>query len=255
MYYIALDLEFNQDFPSLQNLDFKRNRSLFEIIQIGAIKLDKNFNSIATFNRYIKPSIYLRVSEFITELTGITTKQLMKEKEFPEVYQDFIQFLGSKDSVLCIWGLSDIRELFKNTSYHKIDNQSLPRSYIDLQPYASKFLGFSSKRLLRLEYVVNELGIKSPYKFHDAVNDAYYTAEIFKRVFDPSIEPKIYNPNYVKPKPIKIKKVVDYDGLYKQFEKMYNRSLIHEEKEMIRLAYLMGKTKQFIKVEGPKEQN
>ncbi len=57
----------------------------------------------------------------------------------------------------------------------------------------------------------------------------------------------------VKPKPIKVRKVVDYHGLYKQFEKMYSRTLTYEEKEMIRLAYLMGKTKQFINVETPKE--
>ena len=255
MYYIVLDLEFNQDFPSLQKHDFKRNRSLLEIIQIGAIKLDKNFNTIGSFNRYIKPRIFLRVSEFITELTGITTEQLMDEKEFPEVYHEFIQFIGSKDSILCIGGLSDIRELFKNTKYHKIDDISLPRSYINLQPYTSKFLGFSSKRLLSLEYAVNALGIKSPFNFHDALNDAYYTAEIFKKIFTSSIKPNLYDPNYVKAKPIKIRKVVDYGALNKQFEKMYNRPLTHEETEMIRLAYLMGKTKQFLKVERPKELN
>lgn len=253
MYYIVLDLEFNQDFPSLQKLDFKRNRSLSEIIQIGAIKLDKNLNTIGTFNRYIKPSIFLRVSEFITELTGITTEQLMDEKEFPEVYHEFTRFIENKDSILCIWGLSDIRELFRNTQYHNINNQSLPRSYINIQPYTSEFLGFPSQKLLKLEYAVKMLGIKSDFKFHDAVNDAYYTAEIFKKVFDSSMEPKIYDPNYIKPKPIKIRKVVDYDALNNQFEKVYNRTLNNEEKEMIRLAYLMGKTKQFLKVVNPQE--
>jgi len=144
MYYIVLDLEFNQDFSSLQRLDLKGNRSLLEIIQIGAVKLDNNLNTIDSFNRYIKPSIYAKVSEFITELTGITTEQLMKEKEFPQVYHEFTQFIGNKDSIMCIWGLSDIKELFKNAKYHNIDDQALPRSYINLQPYTSKFLGFSS---------------------------------------------------------------------------------------------------------------
>ncbi len=107
MYYIVLDLEFNQDFSSLQRLDLKGNRSLLEIIQIGAVKLDNNLNTIDSFNRYIKPSIYAKVSEFITELTGITTEQLMKEKEFPQVYHEFTQFI--KSSMLGNFRNSNIR--------------------------------------------------------------------------------------------------------------------------------------------------
>lgn len=254
MYYIVLDLEFNQYFPSLQNPDFQRRRSVFEIIQIGAIKLDMDLNIMGTFNQYIKPIIYSEVSPFITELTGITTEQLMDEKEFPKVYEEFIRFIKDKESILCTWGMSDIRELFRNADYHKIDNQFLPRSYINLQPYASKFLGFSTKKLLKLEYVVKILNIDTRYNFHNAMNDAYYTAKIFKKLHNLSMEPKLYDPNYVKPRPIKRKISVDFDGLIQQFEKMYARDLTDEEQKIIKLAYLMGKTSQFIKVketEGP----
>ena len=68
MYYIVLDLEFNQDFSSLQGDDLKRQRSFFEIIQIGAIKLDEELNYISTFNRYIKPSVYSKMNTYVTEL-------------------------------------------------------------------------------------------------------------------------------------------------------------------------------------------
>ena len=72
MYYIIFDLEFNQDSSSLQHFDGKNTRAPFEIIQIGAIKLDVNFNTIDTFNRYVKPTFYKQITPFITELTGIT---------------------------------------------------------------------------------------------------------------------------------------------------------------------------------------
>lgn len=247
MHYIVLDLEFNQDFPSLDNPDFKRRRSVFEIIQIGAIKLDENFNTIASFNRYVKPTIYSKVSPFITKLTGITTEQVMNEKEFPEVYEDFLQFIEDKESIFCTWGMSDMKELFKNLGYHKLDNKSLSRSYINLQPYVSKFLGLPSKKLLSLQNAVKALNIEISYEFHSAIHDAYYTAEIFKKIYDPSIVAKLYDPYYVKPKPKPRKRKIDYKGLINQFEKMYDRDLTKEEKDMIILAYKMGKTNQFLK--------
>ncbi|SHI80354.1 3'-5' exonuclease [Lutispora thermophila] len=113
MHFIVFDMEFNQDFSSLQNTKEKWPKYPFEIIQIGALKLDSDFNRIASFNRFVKPTFYEKVSSFITELTNITTEQLIEEQTFPEVYKCFIDFMGDCDSVFCVWGMSDIRELFK----------------------------------------------------------------------------------------------------------------------------------------------
>lgn len=247
MYYIVLDLEFNQDIHSLQDVVIERRKYPFEIIQIGAVKLDLNFNTKGIFNKFIKPSIYSKISPFITELTGITTEQLQIEKPFADVYKNFIDFIEDKESVFCIWGTSDIKELFKNVEYHKLDNKPLPNMYINLQPYASEYLGLSSKRLLRLQSTVEALNISLQYEFHNAVNDAYYTAEIFKTIYGPSIKPKVYDPKYVRIRPKQRKRLIDYDSLIQQFAKMYKREMTEEEQEIIKLAYKMGKTQQFLK--------
>ena len=42
------------------------------------------------------------------------------------------------------------------------------------------------------------------------------------------------------------KEKLDSLSLIKEFEKIYNRKMSSEEVEIIRLAYFMGKTKQFI---------
>ncbi|WP_353095169.1 exonuclease domain-containing protein [Tissierella praeacuta] len=104
MCYIVFDLEFNQDFSSFgeQNTIIKRSRYPFEIVQIGTIKLDSDFNTIAVFNRYVKPTIYSKVNSFITELTSITTEQLLMEEPFPEVYNAYIKFIGNTESIFCI---------------------------------------------------------------------------------------------------------------------------------------------------------
>ncbi|WP_312043549.1 hypothetical protein [Anaerotignum sp.] len=66
MNYIVLDLEFNQSFP------FKTGETVapvpecpFEIIQIGAVKLNDSFQQIDTFNALIQPKIYPRLHPFV----------------------------------------------------------------------------------------------------------------------------------------------------------------------------------------------
>lgn len=103
MNYIVFDLEFNQLYTkkneeintksicekkiiensSVKNKsdssDNKTCEMPFEIIQIGAVKLNDNFEIIATFNRLIKPSLYNEIHPFIEELTGINTEMVATE--------------------------------------------------------------------------------------------------------------------------------------------------------------------------------
>jgi DNA polymerase III epsilon subunit-like protein len=247
MNYIVVDLEFNQDISSILDKETGRMKYPFEIIQIGAIKLDKDLNHSATFNEYVKPSIYGKINPFITDLTGITTEQLEFEKSYADVFDKFVDFIEEPDSALCTWGMSDMKELYKNSEYHGLDTNKLPRLYINLQPYITSYFNFPGKALLRLQNAVELLNIPIKYDFHNAANDAYYTAEVFKKTYSMSMKPEIYDPSYVKTRPRQLKKVIDVEGLLRQFEKMYSRQLTGEEKQMILLSYKMGKTGQFLK--------
>jgi DNA polymerase III epsilon subunit-like protein len=247
MYFIVFDLELNQDFSSLQNLYKKILPIPFEIIQIGAVKLDSGFNTIDTFNRYVKPTIYTKINPFITELTGITTDQLQSEEQFPEIYKAFTEFIAGTDSIFCIWGTSDIKELFGNVEIHILSSKLLPRRFINIQPYVSMYFNFPPKNLLRLQHAVELLNLPIKYTFHNAFYDAYYTAEIFKKIYNSFIHPTIYDPSFITIKPRQPKREIDIDGLLNQFEKMYTRKITEEEQGMILLAYKMGKTNQFLK--------
>lgn len=248
-FYIIFDFEFNQDFSDEKIIGGTKSSYPFEIIQIGAIKLDAKLNTIAHFNRYVRPVIYSNITPFITELTGITTVQLQSEHTFPDVYQDFIEFIGT-DSIFLSWGRTDVKELFRSADYFKLDSRLLPRLFIDLQPYASLYLKQPEKKLLRLQYTVEALGITQAYPFHNAYHDAYYTAEIFKQIGYTSMKPMLYSPqDTIWNKQNRVtKKIIDYASLIHQFEKMYQRPMSIEEQEIIKLAYKMGKTGQFIKL-------
>ena len=247
MPFIIFDLEFNQDVSSLQNFDRERSPYPFEIIQIGAIKLDLEFNTIGTFNRYVKPTFYTRINPFVTELTGITTEQLLTEEPFPKIYKAYTTFINESDSIFCTWGMSDITELFRNVEGHQLSHRFLPKRVINLQPYVSLHFNLSQKNLLRLQHAVELLHIPTTYAFHNALHDAFYTAEIFKKVYNSSIQPKPYDPSHRASRPKHRKRVIEIDKLLQQFEKIYARKITEEEQEMIKLAYKMGRTNQFLK--------
>ncbi len=245
MEYIVFDLEFNQDFSLPESR--KVCRSCFEIIQIGAVRLDRDLKETGTFRRFVKPVIYPEINPFVTELTGITTKQLDSEETFPEVFREFAGFAEGGESVFCIWGMADMKELFRNIEFHKLDPKLLSKRYINLQPYAALHFKLSQKRLLKLKTTVELLDIPLVYGFHDALSDALYTAEIFRRINRDSIHSRRYDPDKDSIRPRQSRQLVDFSRLVRQFEKMYSRKLTEEEQAMIRLAYQMGKTGQFLK--------
>jgi len=247
MYFIIFDLEFNQDVSSLQNFDRERSQYPFEIIQIGAIKLDQELKTIGTFNRYVMPTFYTRINPFVTELTGITTEQLQIEEPFPAIYKAYTEFIDGPDTIFCIWGMSDIQGLIKNIEDHQLSHKLLPKMVINLQPYASMLLNRSRKNLLRLGHAVEALNIPITYAFHNALHDAFYTAEVFKKIYNSSIQPISYDSYKMPMRPKHRKREIDIDKLLQQFEKMYARKMTEEEQRMIKLAYKMGRTNQFLK--------
>mgnify|MGYP001411124062 CR=1 FL=1 len=241
MNYIVFDLEFNQGYTSAAKCPF-------EIIQIGAVKLDENFNTLSTFDKLIKPEVYTAMHPFVGEITGLTMEQLNAGACFKDIYKEFVEFTNAKASVLCVWGMTDMKELFRNVKYHELDFSLLPKEYINLQRCASKYLNCPKGTNIGLGTAVELLNIEALNKFHHALNDAYYTAEVFKSIYNKKIKTSIYNPDRkskINPQNNGSEKVDTYN-LIKQFTKMYNREMTEEEQSIIKLAYLMGKTHQFI---------
>ena len=218
----------------------------FEIIQIGAVKLDDNFEIIDTFSRLIKPSLYKEIHPFICELTSITTDMVEGEDLFPKVYGDFMKFISNDDFVMGVWGIDDIKQLLKNIKFHGLNVHNNFKKYIDIQVLASKKFNTPKGNRLGLKTAVEFWNIPIENNFHDALNDAVYTAQVFRKVYTKDLKVCTYsNPNYPRESRPSLK--VDTEKLIDQFEKMFARKMTKEEKSIIRIAYNMGKTHQFLK--------
>ncbi len=248
MNYIVFDLEFNQGYKYKRKNKSRINpKCRFEIIQIGALKLDENLQTIAHFNKLVKPKVYDCIHHFITEMTDITSEKLENTNPFNKVYKEFIEFIGD-DSILCTWGVADMRELVRNINYHKLNLSLLPKNYIDIQRLASKHFKTPNGNSIGLKNAVEALDLPLNSQFHDAFNDAYYTAEVFKKIYTDDISHITYNMNEDKdtnPRINKDKTKIRMDKLINQFEKMFEREMTLEEKKIIKLAYNMGLTGQF----------
>ena len=251
MNFIIFDLEFNQGF------DFKKTgkpannpKCPFEIIEIGAIKLNESLEAVECFHSLIKPKIYKRLHPFVKDITKISNEDLNHAPSFSEVYINFLKFIDSEYDVFCVWGTVDLKELYRNALYHRLHKKRLPQRYIDIQSMAATYLNNPTGSSIGLRNAVELLNIPLDNEFHNALYDAAYTAEIFKRLYHKNIKPETYNylplSTVKKATQPKNKKRLDKKSLFLQFEKMFNRQLSSEEKEMIKLAYKMGQTNQFM---------
>lgn len=190
MEYIVLDLEFNnmRDITDYYN-DFydrypniKENQCPNEIIQIGAVKLDRYMKIVDTLKIYVKPAVYEILNPRIVEITGITEQDLENGISFPEAIDRLADFSGD-DSIICSWAKDDVAELIRNSKYHGYVNLNWLKQYLDIQEYCTKVL--AEKHSLSLKNALDKLRVKvEESELHDALNDAMYTAEVFRRKFN-----------------------------------------------------------------------
>lgn len=203
MIYIVMDLEWNQcpkgkakAVPGIP----------FEIIEIGAVKLDENRQIISRFQQLIRPQVYKKLHFAPKELLHIDEQDLKHGKTFPEVMRQFlswcvqdinnkkskeeigsgsmqkIQNIQEREYCFCTWGAMDLTELQRNCHYYGMDSCfPNPLFYYDLQKnFCAEFGG--GQKSLSLEHALELLSLKKGKEFHRALADAEYTARIFQKL-------------------------------------------------------------------------
>ena len=251
MEYIVFDLEFNQGFDKKLNKTVSNEKCPFEIVQIGAVKLNSNLEMIDTFNSFVKPNIYKEIHPFIKKMTNITNEDVKNAPSFPEAFSMFKAFMNNNNNVLCVWGNGDLKELYRNIKYYNLSTENLSNTYINVQHHASIYFNNPTGRSIGLQNAITLLELNQDKSYHNALNDAYYTSLVFKNIFNNNMETKKYSfDNDVKKNPPTAKRKVNYDNIFSEFKRILNRDLTKEEKKIIHLAYKMGR-----KSKSSKERN
>lgn len=185
MHYIVMDLEWNQ--PTSFNTPVFRqigDSLLFEVIQIGAVKLDEQFRLLEEVSIPIRPTHYTSIHPRVKRMTHLGHEQLCDAPAFPEAMADFLQWCG-EDFVFLTWGGDDVSVLKQNIDFFECGCE-MPRMFDAQRYYAEAFeLGVKQKSLKgAMEHL--EIATDEQRDFHNAMHDAHYTALVLQKLPNPA---------------------------------------------------------------------
>ena len=178
MNYIVLDLEWNQSSTGKEEV----SKVLpFEIIEIGAIKLNSDRKMTDEFSELIKPQVYHEMHHITRKLIHLQMEELEKEKSFVEIMEKFRAWCG-QDYIFCTWGPLDLLELQRNIRYYQLEPLGEgPLAFLDVQKLFS--IAYEDRKSRRtLEHAIDFLEIEKDIPFHRAFSDAYYTAKVLAQL-------------------------------------------------------------------------
>ena len=169
MSYVFFDLEWNQGYPHSEE------DRLDEIIQIGACRLDTWESESDTFSAYIRPAIHKKLHHRVRKMLPLKMETLRRAEGFRTVVRRFFRWCGP-NPVFFTWGNSDMRVLDMNLCWYGMEE------YLDLEVYdlqrAFDLLILRTDQQASLRDAVLALDLSSDLTYHDAGNDAAYTARI-----------------------------------------------------------------------------
>ena len=180
MNYVVLDLEWNQSTTGKE----KEVETLpFEIIEVGAIKINDTGVMVDEFSKIVRPKVYREMHRITSKLIHMQMQELERGEEFPKVTEAFLEWCG-EEYIFCTWGSLDLLELQRNMRYYNMTPLSEgPIAYLDVQKLFS--IAFEDRKVRRtLEYAIDYLHIEKDIPFHRAFSDAYYTGKVLLELIE-----------------------------------------------------------------------
>ena len=230
MNIIVMDLEWNQN--SANKRERSSDKPIFEIIEIGAVKLNQKYEIVDEFSQLVKPQLYHTMHKITADLIHIQMKELNKGKCFPEVYKEFMEWCG-EDYIFATWGPLDLLELQRNIDYYNLEPLSeSPIKFYDVQKLFS--LGvIKDKTRKTLEYAIDYFNIEKDIPFHRAFSDAYYTAKVFNELANPDILQFVSFDTYHIPKSKKEEIKIIFPGYFKYISRGFeSKNEVMKDKEV-----------------------
>lgn len=153
-----------------------------EIIQIGAVLLDENFERIATMDQYVHP-VHGVLDSFITELTGIESSQLKNAPLLKEALIHMLDWLGDREYQVYEWSNTDRCQLKHEITVKEIGDERIesflqPERWVDYQKVYGKRFGFD--RAISLEQALVSCDIDAEGRLHNGLDDAINTGKLIR---------------------------------------------------------------------------
>ena len=185
MHYVVVDLEWNQPL-SWQSSVYRKigDRLIFEMIQIGAVRLDEDLRVEDTLSLPVAPTHYIQIHPRIRRMTGLGPEELAGAPAFREALEQFAAWCG-EDYVLLTWGCDDVSVLQQNIDFFECGDVPLP-PLCDIQKLFAEVHGLKDRPSLKGAMEMVGIAPEESMAFHNARNDAWYTALVFRTLPDPA---------------------------------------------------------------------
>ena len=179
MNYLVIDLEMCK-VP--KHYWSKKYKYANEIVQVGAVLLDEEYEVIGKINQYVHPE-YGVIDHFISNLTGIQNSQVKHAPCLKEVLKHMVDWLGEREYKVSAWSDNDYCQLqheiiCKEIVDSKIDSFMDSERWMDYQAEFGRRFDFL--RAVSLEEALMYCNIDLDGRLHDGLDDAVNTATLIK---------------------------------------------------------------------------
>ncbi len=156
-----------------------------EIIEIGAVRLDKDLKETGRFCRFIRPVYRPVLTEFCKSLTTIQQSDTDSAEIFSEVmpvFEDWIEETGP--AKLYSWGGYDKRQIIRESKMKNYNRkiQKLLENHYNLKDEYQKVYNHTYGS--GMDAALKNLGIPLEGTHHRGIDDAVNIAKIFKKIFE-----------------------------------------------------------------------
>lgn len=150
-----------------------------EIIQIGAVKLDKNMRPGEEFHIDVHPKYFKRMHYKVKKLTGFDAQRLAMGVPFAKALDIFRKWCG-EDVTFLTWGCDDRDIMEQNIIVHDLDWDWIS-GWVNLQLIYNVQTG-GDRNQKALSAAMEHFGLEQTRVAHDALGDAYNTALVCSRL-------------------------------------------------------------------------
>lgn len=176
MKYMVIDLEMCKVPKAMRKTGYHRSQ---EIIQIGAVLVDEEYEITEKFSTYVCP-VYGQIDAKIRKLTGITNEHVKDAPKLNDALCQLEDWLGEREVTAVSWSESDLGQLkneMETKGLHNDTVESLFEHWMDCQKTFTDII--DRGKAFRLDEALILADIVQEGEAHDGLTDAYNTAKLF----------------------------------------------------------------------------
>lgn len=173
-YYLIIDLE-----ATCSNVG-EVPRHEMEIIEIGAVlQSSLTYEIEAEFQTFVKPVRHPQLTDFCTELTGITQANVTDAPNYRDAIANLNEWLGRfHDWLFCSWGDYDRKQFQQDCGFHGVPYPF--QNHLNLKTAFTESMNLSKKA--GIPDALRRLNLEFEGSHHRGIDDARNIARVVRRV-------------------------------------------------------------------------